>query len=132
VRLGDPETEVVLPRLKNDLVDLFEAVSRGELDSIELEVDKRSAVTVMAVSGGYPGSYAKGKEIRGLEKIEDSVVFHAGTAKQNDLLVTNGGRVLAVTSLSEDFKKALQISYRNLEQIDFDGIYYRKDLGFDL
>ncbi|NER09900.1 phosphoribosylamine--glycine ligase [Muriicola jejuensis] len=132
VRLGDPETEVVLPRIQNDLVEVFEAVAKGELDRIHLEIDRRCAVTVMAVSGGYPGSYAKGKEIIGLEDVRDSVVFHAGTRNEKGTLVTKGGRVLAVTSYGEDFRKALKDSYRNMEKIRFDGMYYRKDLGFDL
>ncbi|GGD49741.1 phosphoribosylamine--glycine ligase [Muriicola marianensis] len=132
VRLGDPETEVVLPRLKNDLVEVFQAVAEGNLDSIELEIDPRSAVTVMAVSGGYPGNYPKGKEIQGVNSIDGSVVFHAGTTRTHGTLVTNGGRVLAVTSLGEDFRKALGTSYENLTKISFDGMYYRKDLGFDL
>ncbi len=132
VRLGDPETEVVLPRLKNDLVELFQAVADGKLDSVELEIDPRSATTVMTVSGGYPGSYEKGKDISGLESIKDSVVFHAGTANKNGSVVTNGGRVIAVTSLAENFREALKKSYENVERIKFDGMYYRKDLGFDL
>ena len=132
VRLGDPETEVILPRIKNDLVEVFEAVANEELDSIDLEIDTRSAVTVMTVSGGYPGSYPKGKEISGLENIEDSIVFHAGTTLANGNVVTNGGRVLALTSYGEDFREALDKSYRNIKKIEFDGMYYRKDLGFDL
>lgn len=132
VRLGDPETEVVLPRITNDLVEIFEAVAEGSLNKIDLKIDPRSAATVMAVSGGYPGSYPKGMEIKGLELVEDSVVFHAGTTRAEGKLVTNGGRVLAVTSLGQDFKKALEKSYRNVAQISFEGMYYRKDLGFDL
>ncbi|MEZ2413749.1 phosphoribosylamine--glycine ligase [Muriicola sp. E247] len=132
VRLGDPETEVILPRIKNDLVEVFDAVTHGELNKIDLEVDRRSAVTVMTVSGGYPGAYTKGKEISGLEKIEDSLVFHAGSTISNGKTVTNGGRVLALTSFGDDFRKALDKSYQNVQKIDFEGMYYRKDLGFDL
>ncbi|MBT8291561.1 MAG: phosphoribosylamine--glycine ligase, partial [Muriicola sp.] len=132
VRLGDPETEVILPRIKNDLVEVFEAIAHGELNKIDLKVDRRSAVTVMTVSGGYPGAYTKGKEISGLEKIEDSLVFHAGTTISNGKVVTNGGRVLALTSFGDDFRKALDKSYQNVQKIDFEGMYYRNDLGFDL
>jgi phosphoribosylamine--glycine ligase len=132
VRLGDPETEVVLPRVKNDLVEVFTAVSRGELDRIDLEIDQRSAVTVMTVSGGYPESYKKGKEIHGLDAVEDSLVFHAGTVISGQSLVTNGGRVLAITSLGRNFREALDKSYENVEKVSFDGMFYRKDIGFDL
>ncbi len=132
VRLGDPETEVVLPRIKNDLVELFQAVADGTLNTIDLEIDPRSAVTVMTVSGGYPGSYEKGKEIIGIDKITDSLVFHAGTKEKDGKTVTNGGRVMAITSFGTDFKSALEISYRNVEKLSFEGINYRKDIGFDL
>ena len=132
VRMGDPETEVVFPRLGNDFVELFMAMAEGTLDKIELEVDPRAATTVMAVSGGYPESYEKGKEITGLEKVSGSLVFHAGTKAVKGKTLTNGGRVLAVTSFGGDFREALELSYRNLEKIRFEGIYYRKDLGFDL
>jgi len=132
VRMGDPETEVVLPRVKTDLVDLFEATSHQELDLCHLEVDPRAATTVMAVSGGYPESYEKGKEITGVEAIEDSIVFHAGTTTKEGKLSTNGGRVIAVTSMDEDYKLALKKSYQNIERLHFDGIYFRKDIGFDL
>lgn len=132
VRMGDPETEVVLPRIKTDLVDLFEATFLQRLDSVELEVDKRSAVTVMLVSGGYPEAYDKGKEISGLEDIEDSTVFHAGTKAQDQKILTNGGRVLAITSLDSDFRKALKKSYQNIDKLSFDRMTYRSDIGFDL
>ncbi|MBM1105265.1 phosphoribosylamine--glycine ligase [Aurantibacter crassamenti] len=132
VRLGDPETEVVIPRIKNDLVEVFQAVAEQKLDSIDLQIDERTATTVMAVSGGYPGAYEKGKEITGFETIEDSIVFHAGTKIENDKVVTNGGRVLAVTSYGNDFKEALKKSYENIEKLHFDRINYRKDIGFDL
>lgn len=132
VRMGDPETEVVLPRVKSDLAEVFQAVANGTLDEVELELDPRSAVTVMAVSGGYPGSYEKGKKITGEEAVEGSVVFHAGTSLKGDEVLTDGGRVLAVTSYGDNFRDALKQSYQNLEKIDFEGIYYRKDIGFDL
>jgi phosphoribosylamine--glycine ligase len=132
VRLGDPETEVVLPRIKNDLVAVFEAVANQTLDAIDLEIDERSAATVMTVSGGYPEAYKKGYEIRGLETIKESLVFHAGTSLKDNKVLTNGGRVIAVTSFGKDHMEALQKSYHNVEKITFEGKYYRKDLGFDL
>lgn len=132
VRMGDPETEVVIPRLKTDLVELFLALKEQNLDKLELEVDPRSATTVMVVSGGYPEDYEKGKEISGLENIQDSIVFHAGTKFDNDKIVTNGGRVLAFTSFGNDFREALITSYQNIGKIHFDNMYYRKDIGFDL
>jgi phosphoribosylamine--glycine ligase len=132
VRLGDPETEVVLPRIKNDLVTVFEAVANQTLDTIDLEIDDRSAATVMTVSGGYPQAYKKGFEISGLETIKDSLVFHAGTTIKDNKISTNGGRVIAVTSFGKDHVEALQRSYRNVEKIEFEGKYYRTDLGFDL
>jgi len=132
VRMGDPETEVVLPRIKTDLLDLFLTLENQELDKIQLEIDPRSTATVMLVSGGYPEDYIKGKEIFGLEKIKNSIIFHAGTKQENDKIVTDGGRVLAVTSFGENFKDALQKSYKNIEKIHFENMYYRKDIGFDL
>lgn len=132
VRLGDPETEVVLPRIKNDLVTLFKAVAEGTLDTVNLELDERTATTVMTVSGGYPGKYEKGKEIKGIASIKDSLVFHAGTTLKDERVVTNGGRVMAVTSYGADFKSALDISYKNVEKLSFEGMNYRKDIGFDL
>ncbi|NND62122.1 MAG: phosphoribosylamine--glycine ligase [Flavobacteriaceae bacterium] len=132
VRMGDPETEVVLPRLKTDLVDLLEATSKQKLDSISLEIDERAAVTIMAVSGGYPEAYEKGKVISGIERIGDSIVFHAGTTYKEGSIVTNGGRVIAVTSLDADYKEAIKKSYQNLEELSFDKMYYRTDIGFDL
>ncbi|MBC8766903.1 phosphoribosylamine--glycine ligase [Arenibacter sp. BSSL-BM3] len=132
VRLGDPETEVVIPRIKNDLVTVFEAVANQTLDSIDLEIDERAATTVMSVSGGYPETYKKGMEITGFDKIEDAVVFHAGTELKDGKVLTNGGRVLAVTAYGSDFKEALKKSYKNIEKLHFDKMYYRKDLGFDL
>jgi phosphoribosylamine--glycine ligase len=132
VRMGDPETEVVIPRLKSDLVEVLQAMADGTLDQINLEIDERAATTVMAVSGGYPEAYEKGKKITGTENVRDSIVFHAGTKLSEGKIVTNGGRVLAVTSFGKDFKEALKQSYQNMEKIQFDGMYYRKDLGFDL
>lgn len=132
VRMGDPETEVVIPRVKNDLVELFKAVADGKLDTVTLELDERSATTVVGVSGGYPEAYEKGKVITGLDTVVDSVVFHAGTQLQDQEVVSAGGRVLAVTSYGDDFKDALKTTYKNLEKIDFQGMYYRKDIGFDL
>jgi len=132
VRMGDPETEVVLPRIKTDLVDLFKAVSRKRLESVSLEFDNRAAATVMLVSGGYPGSYEKGKEIFGLEQGIDSLVFHAGTTRNQDKVVTSGGRVLAVTSYGNEFREALKTSYRNIDRIRFDKMNFRRDIGFDL
>ena len=132
VRMGDPETEVVLPRIQSDLVTLFKAVASQTLDQQKLELDSRSAATVMVVSGGYPEAYEKGKVITGVEKIEDSIVFHAGTTLKEGEVVTNGGRVIAITSLDEDFRKALKKSYQNIEKLHFDRMYYRTDIGFDL
>jgi len=132
VRMGDPETEVVIPRIKSDLVDLFIATAEKKLDSFVLDLDKRSATTVMLVSGGYPEAYEKGKEITGLENVTDSIVFHAGTKLEDNKVLTNGGRVLAVTSFGEDFRKALETSYGNIEKIKFDKMNFRKDIGFDL
>lgn len=130
VRLGDPETEVVLPRLKTDLIALFEAVHQSRLDEIKLEVEPHFAATVMAVSGGYPEAYEKGKSISGLGKAD--MVFHAGTLREGDRVLTNGGRVLAATSFGKDIDEAVQKSYETLEGISFEGMYYRKDIGFDL
>ena len=132
VRMGDPETEVVLPRIKNDLVDVFEKVAAQKLDEVELDLDPRSAATVMLVSGGYPEAYEKGKVLTGSETVTDSLVFHAGTHLKDEEVVTSGGRVMAVTSLHEDFKEALKTSYKNIEKIKFDKMNYRKDIGFDL
>jgi phosphoribosylamine--glycine ligase len=132
VRMGDPETEVVIPRVKSDLVELFQAVGSQTLDKVAIELDDRAATTVMTVSGGYPEAYEKGKEIIGLDSIEDSIVFHAGTKTEEGKVVTNGGRVLAITSYGPDFREALATSYKNVAKFNFDKMYYRKDLGFDL
>jgi len=132
VRMGDPETEVVIPRLKSDLVALFQAVAHQKLNEVSLEIDKRSATTIMVVSGGYPEDYDKGFEISGLENIEDSIVFHAGTKAENGKVVTNGGRVIAITSFGESFQEAIKKSYQNIDKLHFDKMYFRKDIGFDL
>ena len=132
VRMGDPETEVVIPRLKSDLVGLFEAVANETLDRIDLEIDVRSATTIVLVSGGYPEEYKKGMLISGIDSVTDSIVFHAGTKMQEDVIVANGGRVLAVTSYGEDYKEAIKKSYQNIEKLHFDTMYFRKDIGFDL
>jgi len=132
VRLGDPETEVVLPRLKNDLVEVFQAVANQTLDKISIEIDERAATTVMLVSGGYPEAYEKGKVITGIENIEDSIVFHAGAKQREGNIVTSGGRVMAVTSYGETYQEAIKKSYQNIEKLNFDKMNYRKDIGFDL
>jgi len=130
VRLGDPETEVVIPRLKSDLLSLFIAVHEERLGEFILDVEPQTAATVMAVSGGYPEAYQNGKTILGLN--ENEMIFHAGTLDSGSEIVTNGGRVLAATSFGEDFKAAVERSYLTLEKISFEGMYYRKDIGFDL
>jgi phosphoribosylamine--glycine ligase len=132
VRMGDPETEVVVPRLKSDLVELFLAVANEKLDEFNLEVDERSATTVMIVSGGYPEDFEKGKVITGLETVTDSIVFHAGTKLENGNVVSNGGRVMAITSYGDNFQEALDKSYKNVSQLHFDKMNFRKDIGFDL
>jgi len=132
VRMGDPETEAVLLRVQSDLVDLFEGVARGTLDEKELVTDPGTAVTVMVVAGGYPGSYEKGKLIRNLDAVSGSVVFHAGTRLDGNNFLSNGGRVLAVSSLAGSMEEALSLSYKNTGRIHFDKMYFRSDLGFDL
>jgi len=132
VRMGDPETEVVIPRIQSDLVAVFQAVAEQKLDEIALEIDPRSATTVMLVSGGYPEEYAKGMPISGLDAVSDSLVFQAGTAFKDEQVVSNGGRVLAVTSYGNGFQEALKKSYQNIDKLHFDTMYYRKDIGFDL
>jgi phosphoribosylamine--glycine ligase len=131
-RLGDPETEVIIPRLKNDLVDLFEAVAKQQLASVRLEEDPRVACTVMAVSGGYPGTYEKGFPISGLDfKVPGTMIFHAGTIEKDGQVVTNGGRVLCVTSYGESIEEAVDNAVDVMGEIDFDGMYYRRDIGFE-
>lgn len=131
-RMGDPETEVVMPRLKSDLLDLFDGIASDTLSERDVEIDPRTAVTVMMVSGGYPEAYEKGKTISGLSNTQNSMVFHAGTKEAGGLPVTNGGRVLAVTSYGKDVERALQQSYDSIDNISFEGAYYRKDIGQDL
>lgn len=130
-RMGDPETEVVIPRLENDLVDLIVRMDAGKLAETEVKHSAQAACTVMLVSEGYPGAYAKGKVMTGFEQAEGSLLFHAGTAAQDGHIVSNGGRVLAVTSYGSDLRAALQQSYHNAEKINFEGKYYRKDIGFE-
>jgi len=132
VRLGDPETEAVLPRIKSDFVDLLEGAATGTLKDKNIETAEHTSVTVMLVSGGYPGNYEKGKIISGLENVSESIVFHAGTKMDDNRILTDGGRVLAISSLGTGMKKALELSYSNAEKIKFDNKYFRKDLGFDL
>ena len=132
VRMGDPETEVVMPRLQSDLVEIFSAIANQKLDEIELSIDPRSATTIMVVSGGYPEDYEKGKVITGLETVTDSIVFHAGTTTKENQVVSHGGRVLAVTSYGETYQEAIKKSYQNIAKLHFDKMYFRKDIGFDL
>jgi len=132
VRMGDPETEVVMPRIQSDLVTLFQAVAEQKLDEVTLAIDPRSATTIMVVSGGYPEEYDKGFAISGIENVSDSIVFHAGTKLENGQVVTNGGRVLAVTSFGTTYQEAIKKSYQNINKLHFDKMYFRKDIGFDL
>ncbi len=132
VRMGDPETEVVMPRIKSDLLELFEAAAARNLKNAKIEIEDNTVSTVMLVSGGYPGSYEKGKEIKGLENVADGIVFHAGTKQLDGKTLTNGGRVIAMSAVGKDMKEALDKSYQNAELVNFDGKYYRKDIGFDL
>jgi phosphoribosylamine--glycine ligase len=131
-RMGDPETEVVLPRIKSDLLEVFVAIAKQELDKVIFELDPRTAVTVFLVSGGYPGDFEKGKVITGLNETDGSLLFHAGTREVNGHVVTNGGRVLAVTSYGNTIDDAVQKSFRNAELIKYEGKYYRNDIGKDL
>jgi phosphoribosylamine--glycine ligase len=132
VRLGDPESEVIIPRIKSDIFDLLEGVAEGNLSERDLKISDDFVTTVMLVSGGYPGSYEKGQEIRGLDKADGCVVFHAGTKFSNAKVVTSGGRVLAVTARGATMEDALRESYKNAKSISFEKIYYRTDIGFDL
>ncbi|MGJ8683053.1 MAG: phosphoribosylamine--glycine ligase [Nonlabens sp.] len=132
VRMGDPETEAVLPRISSDLLSHLNAFATSSLSKENLVIDSRSATTVMCVAGGYPEAYDKGMEITGLETVEDSIVFHAGTTVKDGKVVTSGGRVMTVTSFGNDFNEALKKSYHNVEKLHFDRMYYRSDIGFDL
>ena len=134
VRMGDPETEVVIPRIKSDLLNLLKGIGDGTFSEQDLEITEEVAATVMLVSGGYPEAYEKGKEIKGIEKVSDSIVFHAGTKKEEEeeAIKTNGGRVITLTSLAENMNDALKKSFDSAEKIDFEGKYFRKDIGFDL
>ena len=132
VRMGDPETEVVFPRIKNDLLNLFNSMGSTEFEDIKLQIDDRHAATIIMVSGGYPQDYEKNKIIAGLIEETDSLIFHAGTKKVDDNFLTNGGRVIAVTSFSENYKDAIKTSYDQIKKISFDQAYFRQDIGFDL
>ena len=132
VRMGDPETEVVIPRIESDLVDLFEGVANQNLNEKSLSINPKTATTVMLVSGGYPEAYEKGKEMTGFENISDSIVFHAGTTMKEEKVVTSGGRVMAITSFGNTIEEALQTSYNSIDKIHFEKMNYRKDIGFDL
>jgi phosphoribosylamine--glycine ligase len=131
-RLGDPETEVVIPRIENDILELFQATTEMRLNEVELKTNPLTAVTVVTVSGGYPGNYEKGKSIHGLDLLASELVFHAGTSQSETAVLTNGGRVLAFTSLAPTLKLAVNNSYQNINKICYDGIYYRRDIGKDL
>jgi phosphoribosylamine--glycine ligase len=131
-RLGDPESEVIIPRIKSDFFELIEGVAYGDLDKRNIEIDDRSCTTVMLVSGGYPGDYRKGLPVTGFDLTNDCMVFHAGTKLAENEVLTSGGRVLAVSSYGNSMKEALEKSYKNAAHLNFDGIYYRKDIGFDL
>jgi phosphoribosylamine---glycine ligase len=131
-RLGDPESEVIIPRIKSDLFDLMEGVAYGDLEKRFVEIDKDFFTTVMLVSGGYPGEYEKGKTISGLDKVKESIAFHAGTGLNDGKVITSGGRVLSITSKGITKNEALKMSYKNAELINFEGLYYRNDIGFDL
>ena len=132
VRMGDPETEVVFPRIKNDIVELLDSLGTPKFDKIPLEINPNHSATVILVSGGYPEDYEKDKSIHGLSEIENVDVFHAGTKKEGNNFVTNGGRVLAVTSTAKKYQDALKESYNQIKKLEFDKMYFRKDIGFDL
>jgi phosphoribosylamine--glycine ligase len=130
--MGDPETEVVIPRIKSDFLELLIATGNNELNTKTIEFKDETACTVMLVSGGYPEAYEKGKEMHGLDKVDGSIAFHAGTTTKDGKVVTNGGRVIAITSYGESFPEALKKSYENIDKICFEGMNFRTDIGFDL
>ena len=132
VRMGDPETEAVLPRIDSDLLDLFEGVAKQTLDKKSFSINPKTAATVMLVSGGYPEAYENGKEMTGIEKVKNSLVFHAGTTLKENKIITNGGRVMAITSFGDTIDEALKKSYASIENIHFENMNFRKDIGFDL
>jgi len=133
VRMGDPETEVVMPRIESDIIDLFEGVVFGSLDKKDIKFSDKTAVTVMCVSGGYPENYEKGLEIKGLgNKFDNSIIYHAGTKVEEDVVLTSGGRVLSVTSMGDTIQEALDYSYDTISKIYYDKMFYRKDIGQDL
>ncbi|OFY95489.1 MAG: hypothetical protein A2309_10295 [Bacteroidetes bacterium RIFOXYB2_FULL_35_7] len=131
-RMGDPETEVAVPRIKNDLVEIFIAMAKGNLEKINIDIDKRTVTTVMMVSEGYPEAYEKGKEISGLECVENCIPFHAGTKLEDEKIVTNGGRVIAVSAFGKNIQEARNLSYQGVAVINYEGKYFRKDIGSDL
>jgi phosphoribosylamine--glycine ligase len=130
--MGDPESEVVFPRLKSDILDLFEGVGTNTLSERDVQFDERSAATIMMVSGGYPEAYKKGKQIYGLNTVVDSLIFHAGTVADGPVVLSAGGRVLAATSMGKNLAIALKRSYETVAKIEFEGAYYRKDIGQDV
>ena len=132
VRMGDPETEAVIPRIETDLMELFISVRDQTLDQLNLKISSKATATVVLVSGGYPEYYEKGKEVLGLDLVDNVLIFHAGAKKEKNKVVTSGGRVMALTSFGNNFKEALKKSYLAASKIKFDGMNYRKDLGFDL
>ena len=132
VRMGDPETEVVFPRISTDVIDLFDSLGTPKFNQLALKINPKHAVTVILVSGGYPEEYEKEKVITGLSDVKESFVFHAGTKQEENNFVTNGGRVLAVTSISDKYQQALKLSYAQIQKLGFEKMYYRKDIGFDL
>ena len=131
-RLGDPETQAIMPRIKSDFVELLVAAAKGELSGKKIEIDPGHAVTVAMVSGGYPGSYEKGKIIQGLEKVSDKLIFHAGTKSEKEKILTEGGRVLAVTGKGNSLEEARKLAYARVSEIEWDGLYFRNDIGVDL